>query len=107
MILLTDSDAFEKLAEVEGASWAERDKRGGSCTFTTMLAEYNDHVRRGFLPEDFEPGVWMDHEGVIYGEAGWSRYAFRRGSLELVLLGDTTHEQKRAAAKRAGFTVLM
>jgi hypothetical protein len=107
VIKLTDPDAFAKLTEVEGERWAEYDKRGGICTFTTMLAEYNDHVRRGFLPEEFEPGTWKDHVGVIYGEGGWSRYAFRRGSLELVLLGNTTHNKKCAAAMRAGFKVLL
>lgn len=102
---LSNPELFELVRQVEGDEWAERDKRGGSYSLTSLLAAYQDFKQNPTYPfPDFDPYIF-DHMGTVLGKEGVSRWVIR--SETLCLDGNSTHEAKRKRAMDLGFRVLM
>ncbi len=106
-VFISDPDAFERLARVEGPAWAEHTQRvwdlyRSAESFFAFLSAWTEG--RAELGEAWKLGSDVKLT-TVYGEAGYARYAVLDTSGEIVLLASSTRPERCARAAAEGFTV--
>jgi hypothetical protein len=106
---ITDPDALDKMAELEGQRWLKTQQQNPEShySFPAYLNAWKEIEAEGIQGEDVS---WAFREllhggdGAIYGDGGYSRYTVTNHG-EIVLQGWSTHADKIAKAKQLGFSV--
>jgi hypothetical protein len=116
-VYIGDPDTLDKLEAIEGARWRADDLRmwqqyrSGNTAHAFVFAWRHTHSpKSGLSPQD-EP-YWKDffagdfgiELGVIYGDAGYSRYTVKDDG-EIVLDAGSTRPEKALRAQQVGFRV--
>lgn len=120
-VFISDLDALDKLAELEGQRWRADDKRiwdeyrSGNTAHAFQFAWNYTHSPAGanLVPGSSDEHFWKDwfagefgiELGVIYGDGGYARFAVR-DSGEIVLEASTTRQEKVERAEQLGFRVV-
>ena len=103
-VYITDEDALDRLAQVEGEEWKRRqDREDSDYTLRGFAAAYErEKGRSGYITCGF------NH--AIYGENGWNRYFVLAGTGEIVF--SRKHARRpllgpddSGKAEAAGFTL--
>jgi hypothetical protein len=106
-VYIFDADALAKLAAVEGQPWAEQQarKRQSPYGFYAWLAAWQEKESLSETYPDASVRDFLENgDGTIYGDGGYARYVVCSDG-ELVLLGSSTRDAKKAVAVAQGFTV--
>lgn len=109
-VYIVDPDAFEKMAQVEGAAWAAYSTthraresffavRQAYCDVLCELERYGEKD-----PVAGHAAELMDNN-VIYGESGYARYVVRNDG-EIVLDRSSTRPERAQKAREVGFRVV-
>jgi hypothetical protein len=106
---ITDPDALNKMAELEGPQWLKTQQQNPKShySFPAYLNAWKEIEDQGIQGEDV---LWAFRElldggdGAIYGDGGYSRYTVTNNG-EIVLQGWSTRDEKKEKAKQLGFTV--
>lgn len=103
-VFITDGDAKQKISEVEGDVWMQKQVEGPDFTFdwavTRLLSWRTDRKHQASLRPDEATGI------VIYGRDSWNRYF-------VLANGEICFSRKHASslfsmqrAERAGFRLI-
>src|SRR5271166_3215965 len=115
-VYIYDTDALDKLAELEGQRWLQDDQRmwqkyrSGNTAHAFQFAWWETHKPGVLGPQDLP--FWKDYFagdmgielGIIYGDGGYARFAVRDDG-EIVLEGSSTRAEKIERAEQLGFRV--
>ncbi len=115
-VFIYDTDALDKLAELEGQRWLQDDQRmwqkyrSGNTAHAFQFAWWETHKPGVLGPQDLP--FWKDYFagdmgielGIIYGDGGYARFAVRDDG-EIVLEASSTRAEKVERAEQLGFRV--
>jgi hypothetical protein len=108
MLFISDSDALERLARIEGEAWhREQIARPESpYGFHRYVRAFRELVASG-LSLDASVGHFVEGgDGAIYGEGGYSRYVVLRDGEVVLLAWSIEHRaEKRRTAQAAGVRI--
>jgi hypothetical protein len=111
MVFIYDTDALDRLTDVEGEAWRKLQDRNQDSPYCFHAWKRAWDYRQRMMIEDpsyaEEPVATFLEEsgdGAIYGNGGWDRYVVRLTG-ELVLLSGSASSRNKTKAEQAGFTV--
>ncbi len=107
-VRLTDPDALERLAALEGESWLQEQYRRPTSPygFLAMRAAWDARAASEFAHDESVSFTdFMDTPNrVLYGEGGWARFMVSDEGI-ITLLAGTTRPAKASRALELGFDV--
>ncbi len=107
-VRLTDADALERLAALEGDQWLQEQHRRPSSPygFFAMKTAWEARAASEMAHDDSVSFTdFMDSPNrVLYGEGGWARFHVADDGV-ITLLAGTTRPAKVSRAQELGFDV--
>lgn len=101
MVKITDPDALQKMAQVEGERWLKTQSQETGYSFASFLREFNSPS----WDYQFEDLLEIDGNKAIYGEGGYNRYFVRFGSGEIFISRFHARDEKLKLAVEVGFKI--
>jgi hypothetical protein len=107
-VYIFESDAFDKICQVEGPDYARNQESFGNCGFAAFKEQWEASCQRNPRIREYGWDVQMsldDGSRVIYGWHGWNRYVVYYSG-EIAFLGGFSDDESIEEAKRAGFRII-
>lgn len=112
-IKISDFDALDKMAQIEGPRWKKLqfDDKNSPFGFFAYLAAWNVIVSEGEVGKmtphqaiqmDMIPGISGSGDGAIYGEGGYNRYFVGRDGI-IKFDYKLARKEKQELARNLGF----